>query len=190
MLESLRKASAWLGFSDLNHGGVSCFLGLGGPPNVAAGVAPPRGMFPIGSREGSCLFGLWDCLGNGMGGVAVDGCSTMEGVLGGRMRGADVGACPNRRWYEAARAPLRGCGLWHRVAWQEERTLWWLLLSSPKACFSKFSNICHVPPGTSQPGKFSRLWLNWWLWNRLPQLLELNGTWLSWPPWPSFRKWF
>ena len=32
MLESLRKASAWPGFSDLNQGGVSHFLVLGGPP--------------------------------------------------------------------------------------------------------------------------------------------------------------
>ena len=67
MSESLRKVSAWLGYSDLNQGGFSHFLGLGGLPNIAAGVAPPRGMFPIGSGKGSCLFGLGDCLGVGMG---------------------------------------------------------------------------------------------------------------------------
>ena len=87
MLESLRKASAWLGFSDLNQGGVSHFLGLGGPPNVATRVAPPMGMFPIGSGKGSHLFGLEDCLGIGVGGASVDGCSSAEGILGGRMRG-------------------------------------------------------------------------------------------------------
>ena len=67
MLESLRKASAWLGFSNLNQGGVSHFLGLGGPPNVATRVGPPIGMFPIGSGKGCCLFGLGDCLGIGVG---------------------------------------------------------------------------------------------------------------------------
>ena len=60
MVESLRKASAWLGFSNLNQGGVSHFLGLGGPPNAADGVAPPIGMFPIGSGKGCCLFSLGD----------------------------------------------------------------------------------------------------------------------------------
>ena len=94
MSESLRKASAWLGFSNLNQGGISHFLGLGGPPNTAAGVALPRGLFPISSGKESCLFSLGDCLGVGIGGVAVDGCSSMEGVLGGRMRGGDGGACP------------------------------------------------------------------------------------------------
>ena len=76
----------------------------------------PMGTFPIGSDEGCHLFILGDCLGIGMGGAAVDGCFSTEGVLGGRTRGANGGAWPNRRWYEAARAPLSGCGLWHRVA--------------------------------------------------------------------------
>ena len=47
MLESLRKASAWPGLSDLNQGGFSCFLELGGPPSVVTGVAPPIGIFPL-----------------------------------------------------------------------------------------------------------------------------------------------
>ena len=81
MSESLRKASTWLGFSDLNQGGFSCSLGLGGTPNIAARVAPPRGMFPVSSGEGSHLFGLGDCLGVGIGGVAVDGCSSAGGSL-------------------------------------------------------------------------------------------------------------
>ena len=97
MLESLRKASAQLGLSDLNQGGVSHFLGLGGPPSVAVRVALPIGMFPIGSGKGCYLFGLGDCLGIGVGGVAVDGCSSTGGVLGGKMGGGNGGACPNRR---------------------------------------------------------------------------------------------
>ena len=67
MSESLRKASAWMGFSDLNQGGFSHFLGLRGPHNAAARVAPP-----IGSGEGSHLFSLGDCLGVGIGGAAVE----------------------------------------------------------------------------------------------------------------------
>ena len=97
MAESMRKASAWLGFSDLNQGGFSYFLGLGGPSNAATGVAPPRDMFPISSGKGSYLFDLGHCLGVGIGGVAVDGCSSVEGVLGGRTRGGDGDACPNSR---------------------------------------------------------------------------------------------
>ena len=96
MLESLRKASAQLGFSDLTQGGVSNFLGMGDPPNVADRVALPMGVFPLGSGKGCHLFGLGDCLAIGMG-VAVDGCSSTEGFLGGRMGEGDGGACPNGR---------------------------------------------------------------------------------------------
>ena len=64
---------------------------------MATGVALPIGMFPIGSGKRCCLFGLGDCLGIGMGGAAVNGCSSMEGVLGGRMGGGNEGDCPNRR---------------------------------------------------------------------------------------------
>ena len=97
MLESLRKASAWLDLSNLNQGGFSHFLGLEGPPSIAFRVALPIGVFPIGSGKGCCLFSLEDCLGIGMGGVAVGGCSSTGGVLGGRMGGGDRGASPNRR---------------------------------------------------------------------------------------------
>ena len=97
MLESLRKASAWPGLSNLNQGGVSHFLGLGGPPSVAIGVALPIGMFPVGSGEGCHLFSLGDCLGIGVEGVAVGGCSSVGGVLGGGMGGGNGGACPRRR---------------------------------------------------------------------------------------------
>ena len=76
MLESLRKASAWLGLSDLNQGRVFHFLGMGGSPSIAFGVAPPISMLPIGSGKGHHLFGLGDCLGIGVGGAAVGGCSS------------------------------------------------------------------------------------------------------------------
>ena len=72
-------------------------MGLGGPPSVAVGVALPIGGFPIGSGKGCCLFGLGNCLGIGVGGAAVDGCSSTWGVLGGTMGGGNGGACPNRR---------------------------------------------------------------------------------------------
>ena len=64
---------------------------------MAARVALPIGMFPISSGEGCCLFSLRDCLGIGMGVAAENGCSSMEGVLGGRAGGGDGGACHNRR---------------------------------------------------------------------------------------------
>ena len=64
------------GLSDLNQGGVSHFLGLGGPPSIAFGVAPPISVLPISSGKGHHLFSLGDCLGIGVGGVAVGGCSS------------------------------------------------------------------------------------------------------------------
>ena len=97
--------SAQLGFSDLNQGAVSHFLGQGGPPTIAAGVALPRSMFPISSGEGCCLFSLGDCLGISVGGVAEDGCSSTGGVLGDWMGEGDGGACPNSKWYDAASTP-------------------------------------------------------------------------------------
>ena len=100
-------------------------------------MAPPRGMFPISSVKGSHIFSLGDSLGVSVRGASVDGCSSRVEVLGGRMRRGDGGACPNSKWYKVARAPLSSCRLWHRVAWQEERMLWWLLLSSSKACSSR-----------------------------------------------------
>ena len=73
-------------------------------------------MFPIGSGEGCHLFGLGDCLGISMGGVAEDGCSSTGGVLGDGMSEGDESACPNSKWYDVASAPLINCGLWFRVA--------------------------------------------------------------------------
>ena len=137
MLESLRKASAWLGLSDLNQGEVCHFLGLGGPPSVALGVASPIGVLPVSSGKGCHLFSLGDCLGIGMGGVAVGSCSFIGVVFHGGMGGGNRGVPPNRMWYKVARAPLSGCEQWHRVTWQEERKSWQLLLSSPEACSSK-----------------------------------------------------
>ena len=106
MSESLRKASAQLGFSDLNQGGVSHFLGQGGPPTIAVRVALPRGVFPISSGKGCHLFVLGDCLGIGMGGAAEDGCSSTGGVLGDWVSEGNGGACPNSKWYDTASTPL------------------------------------------------------------------------------------
>ena len=125
------------GFKQFEPGRGLSLLGAGGPPSITFGVVPPMGMLLISSGKGCCLFSLGDCLGIGVGGAAVVGCSSMGGVFCGRMGGGNRGACPNRMWYEVARAPLSSCGLWHRVAWQEERKLWWLLLSSPKSCSSR-----------------------------------------------------
>ena len=115
-LASLGKVSEWLGFSDLDQGGVSHFLGQGGPPTVATWVALPRCVFPIGSGERCHLFGLGDCLSIDIGGVAEDGCSSTGGVLGDWMSEGNGGACPNTKWYDAASTPLIDCGLWLRVA--------------------------------------------------------------------------
>ena len=84
------------GLRDLNQG-VSCFLGLGGSPCIAFGVALPMDMLPIGSGKGCHLFGLGNCLGIGVGGAVVGGCSSTGGAFHGRMDGGDGGACPNRR---------------------------------------------------------------------------------------------
>ena len=94
MSESWLNASAWLGLSALNQGGISCLLELGGPPRVAFGVVPPKGMLSTGSGKGSHLLGLGDCLGVGVGEVAAVGCSSMGEVFCGRMGGGDRGACP------------------------------------------------------------------------------------------------
>ena len=94
MLESLRKASVQLGLSDLNQGGVSHFLGLGGPPSIALGVAPSIGVLPVSSGKGCHLFSLGDCLGIGVGGVAVGGCSSTGGVFHGGMGRGDRGGFP------------------------------------------------------------------------------------------------
>ena len=76
MAESWLNVLVWLGLSVLNQGGVSHLLGLGSPPRVAFGVALPIGMLPISSGKGCHLLGLGDCLGTGVGEVAVVGCSS------------------------------------------------------------------------------------------------------------------
>ena len=96
MSESQLNASAQLGLSVLNQGGVSHLLGLEGPPGVAFGVVPPIGMLSTGSGEGCHILGLGDCLGAGVGEAAVVGCSSMGEVFCGRMSGGDGGVCPNR----------------------------------------------------------------------------------------------
>ena len=67
----------------MNQAGASHFLGLEGPLCLAFGVVPSIDVFPCGFGEGSHLFGLGDHLGIGVGGVAMGGCSSTGGALGG-----------------------------------------------------------------------------------------------------------
>ena len=97
MSESWLNTSAWLAFSVLDQGGISHPLGLGGPPRVAFGVAPPIGMLFTGSGKGCHLLGLGDCLGTGVGEAAVVGCSSTGEVFCGRMSGGDRDVFLNRR---------------------------------------------------------------------------------------------
>ena len=87
-------------------------LGAGGPPEVAFGVALPIGMLSMRSGKGCHLLGLGDCLGTGVGEMAVVGCSSMGEVLCGNTSG---GGCPSRRWYETASALLNNGGLLYRM---------------------------------------------------------------------------
>ena len=105
MSESWRKASAQLGFSDLNQGGVSCFLGQGGPPTTATGNGSTQGCVPHWLWQRMLPFQLQRLFGCQYGGAAEDVCSSMEGVLGGWMSEGNGGACPNSKWYDAASAP-------------------------------------------------------------------------------------
>ena len=84
--------------SALFQGGTTYCLELGDPSEVALDVVPPRGMLSTGSGGGGHLLGLGDCLGTGTGGAAgADCCSTGE-VLCDKVKGWDVGACPNKMW--------------------------------------------------------------------------------------------
>ena len=96
MSESWLNASAQLGLSVLNQGGISHLLGLEGPPRVAFGVVLPIGMLSIGSGKGCHLLGLGDCLGPGVGEAAVVGCSSIEEVFCAGTSGGNRGVCPNR----------------------------------------------------------------------------------------------
>ena len=109
--ESQLNALAQLGLSALNQGGTSCLLELGGPPRVTFGVVPPRGILSTGSGEGCHLLGLGDCLGTG---VEV-GCSSTGDILCSWVSGGDRGVCPNKMWWEVARALLSSGGLLYRV---------------------------------------------------------------------------
>ena len=115
ILESGLNASAWLGLSVVNQCGISHLLGLGGPPEVAFGVAPPIGMPSMGSGVCVTFFGLGDCLGIGVGGTVVVGCSSMGEVFCGEASGGDGGACLSKRWYKAVRALLSGGGLLYKM---------------------------------------------------------------------------
>ena len=85
------------------------------PPNVAFVVAPPIGMFSMGSGKGCCLLGLGDCLGASVGGTVVVGCSSIGKVFCGETSGGNGGACLSKRWYEVVRALLSSGGLWYRM---------------------------------------------------------------------------
>ena len=85
--ESRLNASAQLGLSVVNKCGISCLLGLGGPPEVAFGVAPPIGMLSTGSGKGYCLLGLGDCLGASEDEMVAVGCPSMGEVLCSEMQG-------------------------------------------------------------------------------------------------------
>ena len=135
--ESLLNASVWLSLSALFQGGTSCCLELGGSYKVVLDVAPPRGMLSPGSGEGCHLLGLGDCLDTGMGRAAGADCSSAGEVLHDRVNGWDVGACPNKMWYEATSTPLSSAGLVCRAAWQAERKSFWLLPSSQMTCSSR-----------------------------------------------------
>ena len=104
----------------LSVAGLECFepgrdilpLGAEGPPRVAFGVVPPKGVLSTGSGKGCHLLGLGDRLGTDVGKAAVVGCSSMGEVFCCRMGGGDGGDCPIRMSYEVARVPL---GLWWTV---------------------------------------------------------------------------
>ena len=113
--ESRLNASAWLGLSVVNQCGISHLLGLGGPPQVAFGVAPPIGMLSTGSGEGCHLLGLGDCSGASEGETVAVSCSSTGEVLSGEISGGNGGVCLNKRWYKAARVLLSSGGLLYKM---------------------------------------------------------------------------
>ena len=116
ILESRLNASAWLGLSVVNQCGISCLLGLGGPPEVAFGVGQPIGVLSMGSGKGCHLLGLGDCLGISVGGMVAVGCSSVGEVCCGKASGGNGGVCPNTRWYKVVRVLLSGGGLLYKTA--------------------------------------------------------------------------
>ena len=80
-----------LGLSVVTQCGISCLLGLGGPPKVAFGVAQPVGMLSMGSGEGCCLLGLGDCLSTSVGETVAVSCSSTGEVLCGETNGGNRG---------------------------------------------------------------------------------------------------
>ena len=172
----------------LSMAGLECFepgrdllpLGAGGSSQSSLWSGSTIGILSIGSGKACHLLGLGDCLGTGVGEAAVVGCSSMGEVFCGGTSGGDRGVCPNRMWYEVARAPL-SCGrLWYKTTWQAERKSLQLLLSSPMACSSRSHMYLPCSYGILQPERPSRLWPHRWCWNRQPQLLGPNGPWLPW----------
>ena len=113
ILGSRLNALAWLDLSIVNKCGISCLLGLGGPPKVAFGVAPPIGMLSMGSGKGCCLLGLEDCISAAVGGTVAVGSFSMREVFCGEVSGGNGGACPSKRWYKWPEHALHG--IWQRV---------------------------------------------------------------------------
>ena len=113
--ESRLSALAWLGLSVVNQCGISCLLRLGGPPEVAFGVALPIGMLSMGSGKECHHLGLGDCLGISVDGMVTVGCSSMGEVFYGKASGVDGGVCLSKRWYKVVRALLRGGGLLYKM---------------------------------------------------------------------------
>ena len=111
----LAECFGTVSLSVVNQCGISCLLGLGGPPEVVFGVAPPIGMLFMGSGEGCCLLSLGDCLGANVGGMVAVGCSSMGEVLCCETSGGNGGVYPSKRWYEAARSLLSSSGLLYKM---------------------------------------------------------------------------
>ena len=82
----------------MNQLETSHLLGLDGPSCMALGVVLSIDVLPRGSGRGCHLFNCGDCLGTGMGEVAVGGCSSTRGALVGGADGGDGGDHPNKMW--------------------------------------------------------------------------------------------
>ena len=111
----LAKCLSMVGLSVVNQCRISHLLDLGGPPEVAFGVALPIDMISMGSGEGCCLLGLGYSLGTGVGEPAAIGCSSPGEVLCGDVSGGDGGVCPCRMWCEAASVLLSEGGLLYKM---------------------------------------------------------------------------
>ena len=97
-LESWLKASAWLGFKEVNQSAASLLLELDGPSCEAVGEVLSMDVSPCGSGKEYYLFGCGDCLSSGMGEAVADGGSSTWGVLVNGVDWSEEGYCPNKIW--------------------------------------------------------------------------------------------